>query len=85
MKKQELTKMRRGLGTSRTSLNIPTSKSQRCQKRKSTLKLIRKNNEGKLLQSGEGNRLSGSPTSSENPKEVEPKEKHTKAHHNYIT
>ena len=25
MKKQELIKMRRGLGTSRTSLNIPTS------------------------------------------------------------
>ena len=27
MKKQELEKMRRGLGTSRTSLNVPTSKS----------------------------------------------------------
>ena len=27
MKRQELKKMRRGLGTSRTSLNIPTSKS----------------------------------------------------------
>ena len=27
MKKQEFKKMRRGLGTSRTSLNIPTSKS----------------------------------------------------------
>ena len=26
MKKQEFTKMRRGLGTSRTSLNVPTSK-----------------------------------------------------------
>ena len=28
---------------------------------------------------------SGSPGSSENPKEVGPKEEHTKAHHNYIT
>ena len=27
MKKQEFKKMRRGLGTSRTSLNVPTSKS----------------------------------------------------------
>ena len=40
-------------------------------------KLIWKNNEGKLLQSGEGNRLPGSPESSESPKEVGPKEAHT--------
>ena len=32
MKKKQLGKMRRGLGTSRTSLNIPTSESQGCQK-----------------------------------------------------
>ena len=32
-----------------------------------------------------GNRLPGSPGSSESPKEVRPKEAHTKAHHNYIT
>ena len=31
------------------------------------------------------NRLPGSPGSSESPKEVGPKEEHTKAHHNYIT
>ena len=31
------------------------------------------------------NRLPGSPRSSESPKEVGPKEAHTKAHHNYIT
>ena len=30
-------------------------------------------------------RLLGSPGSSENPKEVGPKEAHTKAHHNYIS
>ena len=48
-------------------------------------KLILKNNEGKLSQSGEGNRLPGSPGSPENPKEVGPKKAHTKAHHNYIT
>ena len=29
--------------------------------------------------------LSGSPGSSESPKEVGPKEEHTKAHHNYIS
>ena len=32
-----------------------------------------------------GNRLPGSPGSSESPKEAGPKEEHTKAHHNYIT
>ena len=38
-----------------------------------------------LPQSGKGNRLPGSPGSPESPREVEPKEAHTKAHHNYIT
>ena len=33
----------------------------------------------------EGNRLPGSPGSSESPKEAGPKEEHTKAHHHYIT
>ena len=47
--------------------------------------LFEKNNEGELPQSGEGNRLPGSPGSSEGPKEVGPKEAHTKAYHNYIT
>ena len=37
-----------------------------------------------LPQSGKGNGLLGSPGSLENPKEVGPKEAHTKAHHNYI-
>ena len=39
----------------------------------------------KLSQSGKGNRLPGSPGSSESPKEAGPEEEHTKAHHNYIT
>ena len=39
------------------------------------------NNEGELPQSGKGNRLPGSPGNSESPKEVGPKEEHTKAHH----
>ena len=43
--------------------------------------LFEKNNEGELPQSGKGNRLPGSPGSPESPKEVGPKEKHTKAHH----
>ena len=48
-------------------------------------KLIGTNNEGELPQSGKGNRLPGSPGSSESPKEVGPKEAHTQAHHHYIT
>ena len=43
--------------------------------------LFEKNNEGELPQSGEGNRLPGSPGSSEGPKEVGPKEAHTKVHY----
>ena len=48
-------------------------------------KLIGKNNEGEIPQSVKGNRLTGSPGSLESPKEVGPKDAHTKAHHNYIT
>ena len=50
-----------------------------------TENLFEKNNERELPQSGEGNRLPGSPGSSESPKAAGPKEEHTKAHHNYIT
>ena len=84
-------KMKRDLGTSGTTLNIPASKSQGCHKEKNKSKKLKTyltNNEGKLLQSGEGNRLPGSPGSpgsSESPKEAEPKEEHSKAHHHYIT
>ena len=48
-------------------------------------KLSLKSNEGKLPQPGKGSRPPGNPGSLESPKEVEPKEAHTKAHHNYIT
>ena len=41
--------------------------------------------EGELPQSGKGNRLPESPGSSESPKEVGPKQEHSKTHHNYIT
>ena len=46
--------------------------------------LFEKNNEGELHQSGEGNTHT-SPGSSESPKEVGPKEEHTKAHHHSIS
>ena len=55
------------------------------EKRKSrNWKLIWTNNEGKLPQSGEGNKLPGSPGSPESPKEIGPKEEHTKAHHHQL-
>ena len=45
------------------------------------MKAYLNNNEGKLSQSGKGNRHT-SPGSSESPKQVGPKEEHTKTHHN---
>ena len=42
--------------------------------------LFERNNEGELLQSGKGNTLPGSPGSSESPKEIGSKKKHTKTH-----
>ena len=77
-------KMRKGLGTYGTTLNIPISKSQRCQKEKNNSKKLKtylNKYEGKVPQSSEGNRLPGSPGSPESPKEIGPKEKLTKAHH----
>ena len=41
MKKQEFKKMRKGLGTSRTTLSIPTSASQGCKKEKRKSKKLR--------------------------------------------
>ena len=43
------------------------------------------NSELPTTQPSKGNRLRGSPGSSESPKEVGPKEAHTKAHNNHIT
>ena len=41
MKRQEFKKMRRGLRTSRTSLNVPTPESQGCQKEKRKSKKLK--------------------------------------------
>ena len=41
MKKQEFKKMRRGLGTSGTTLNVPTSKSKGCQKERRKSKKLK--------------------------------------------
>ena len=72
--------MRRGLGISGTTLNVPTSESQgwpEGEEEEQKLKTYLKNNEREHPQSGKGNRLPESPGSSENPKEVGPKEEHT--------
>ena len=79
--------MRRGLGTSKTTLNVPISDSQGCQKEKrknKKLKTYLKKNEGELPQYGEGNRLLGSSGTSESPKKLGHKEAQTKARHIYI-
>ena len=55
------------------------------EEREQEIENLLENNEGKLLQSGKGNRIPGSPGSSESPPKVELEEVHTKAHHNYIT
>ena len=49
MKKQEFKKLKRGLGTSRTTLNIPTSESYGCQKEKRNSKKY-ENLFGKIIQ-----------------------------------
>ena len=88
MKKQEFKKIRRGLGSSGTTLNIPISKSgvpEGEEEEQEIENLIEKNSEGELPYSGKGNRLPGSPGSSESPKEAGPTEEHTKAHHHYIS
>ena len=86
MKKHESKKMRRGLGTSRASLNVQTSEIPEGEEEEQEIEnFFLTNNEGELPQSGKGNRLPGSPGSSESPKVVGPKEDHTKAHHNYIS
>ena len=41
MKKQEFNKMRKGLGTYGTTLNVPTSKSQGCRKEKNKSKKLK--------------------------------------------
>ena len=80
---ERIQKMKRCLGTSGTTLNVPIPKSQGCQQKNKSkkLKTYFNNSEEKIPQSGEGNRLLGSPGSPDSPKEGGPKEEHTKAHH----
>ena len=78
--------MRIGLGTSGT-LKYQHLNHRGAKKRKEEQEiknLFEKHNERKLPPSGERNRHT-SPGRSESPKQVGPKEAHTKAHHNYIT
>ena len=91
MRKQEFKRMRRGLGISRTSLNVPTSKSLGCQKEKrkskemkTYLKKIMKENFPDLAKEMDFWEAHF-PKEAQSPKEVGPKEAHTKGHHNYIT
>ena len=88
MKKQEFKKNEKRLGNLWGNLkhsNIPIIGMPEEKRKSKKLKTYLKNNEGELSQFGKGNRLSGSPGSSESSKEVVPKEEHTKAHHNYIS
>ena len=61
--------------------NIQTIGCQKEKNKRKKLKTYLTNNEGKFPQFGKGNRLPGSLGSPESPKEVGPKEAHTKAHH----
>ena len=86
MKKQEIKEMRRALRTTGTTLNIPTSDSQGCQKEKrkqeteNLLEQITENfpNLAKEIDFQEVQQA-------QSPKEVRSKKAHTEAHHNYIT
>ena len=79
--------MRRGLGTSRTSLNVPTSESHECQKEKNKSKKLKtylktmKENFPNLAKEIDFQEVQ----EAQSPKGAGPKEKHTKAHHDYIT
>ena len=77
--------MRRGLGTSGTTLNVPISKSQGCQKEKRKSKKfenIMKENFPNLSKEIDFQEVQ---EAQKVPKKLDPKEAHTKAHHNYIT
>ena len=78
--------MRRGLGTYGTTLSTPTSKSLSARRRGRTkienlFEKIMKENFPNLAKEIHFQEVQ----EAESPKEVGPKEEHTKAHHNYIT
>ena len=87
MKKQELQKMRRGLGTFRTSWKVPTSEllgvpgEEEEQKIENLFEQIMKENFPNLAKETDFQEVQKAQSS----KEVGPKEEHTQAHHNYIT
>ena len=77
-------KMRRGLGTSGTTLilqhlNHRGARTKEEQEIENLFEQIMKEN---FPQSGKGNRIPERPGSPESPKEVGPKQEHNKAHHN---
>ena len=84
MKKQEFKKMKRlrNLWGNLKHSNIQITGVPEGEEEDQEIENLLEQNEGKLPQSGKGSRLPGSP---ERPKEVGPKEEHTKTHHNYIT
>ena len=78
--------MRRCLGTSRNNLKCSNIRIIEVPEREEEEQEI-ENLFGQIMKenfpkSGEGHRLLGSPGSSKSPKELGPKEAHTKAHHN---
>ena len=79
----KIQKKRRGLGTSGTTLNIPTPKSQGCQKEKRKSKELKTYNEGELPNLAKEIDFQDV-QEAQSPKKVGPKEAYTKAHHNYI-
>ena len=82
MKKQEFKKMRRGLGTSRTTFNSPTSESavpeaeEEVQEIENLLEKIMKENFPSLAMEI---------NFSESPRQLRSREEHTKVPHNYTT
>ena len=79
-RKKNFKKVRIGFRASRTSSNIPKSYHRNARRRRGRArnwKLIWKTNERKLPSFGEGNRHIN-PGSTESPKQVAPKEDHTK-------
>ena len=84
MKKQEFKNMRRGLGTSGTALNVwvigvPEGEEEE-QEIENLFEKIMKENFPNLAKE-----IDMQVQEAQSPKEVGPKEPHTKAHHNYIS
>ena len=80
MKKQEFKKMKRGWGTSGTFKHPNHRGARKRRGRARNWKLIWTNNDWELPQFGEGSRVPRSLGSSESPKEIKSKNKHTNTH-----